>query len=379
MAERTRGWEKRRPVRSTLIRPSCSAGARARASGPAPWLAAALRSGPSATAASSSAACVCSGRAANREVRTALSRSVGGSGSAAQRRLAAGSSAITLASSISAMGLPAAWASTCARARPRGGRGCPSSSRPASAADSGSRCSSGNPRSKPGGGACPRAPTSSTTRSASRRLPAKASASSELRSSQWASSATTRTGECSDRSDSRVRTADPGQQRVGSTGVRRKAERPQQGLGLPAGKAGGAGQHRPQQLMQPGEREPGLRFPAGDRQHPHARRPGPAGGVRQQHGLAHPRLAGDEQDLACLRDRIHQPAQPGQPGFPADDGCGLLCGEFTGTWHVPVLSASALRQRRPQAQQRPWPGHARSAQSAVTPRIPPVPAWSHSG
>ena len=71
MAERTRGWEKCRPARSTLTRPSCSAGARARASGPAPWLAAALRSGPSATAASSSAACVCPGRAANREVRTA--------------------------------------------------------------------------------------------------------------------------------------------------------------------------------------------------------------------------------------------------------------------------------------------------------------------
>ncbi len=68
---------------------------------------------------------------------------------------------------------------------------------------------------------------------------------------------------------------DPGQQRVGSNGVRSKAERPQQGLGLPAGKAGSAGQHRPQELMQPGERESGLRFPAGDRQHPHARRPGP--------------------------------------------------------------------------------------------------------
>ena len=371
MAERTRGWENCSPVRSTLTRPSCSAGASARASGPAPWLAAARRSGPSATAASSSAACAGSGRAANREVRTALSRSVRGSGSAAHRRLAAGSSAITVASSISAIGLPAAWASTCARARPRGGRGCPSSRRPASAADSGSRCSSGKPRSKPGGGACPRAPTSSTTRSASRRLPAKASASSELRSSQWASSATTRTGDRSDRSDSKVRTATPVSSGSGATGVRSKAERPQQGLGLPAGQAGGAGQHRPQQLMQPGEREPGLRFPAGDRQHPHARRPGPFGGVGQQHGLAHPRFTGDQQHLAGRRDRIYQGAQPGQPGVPADDRCLLLCGEFTGAWHGPVLSASAFRQRRPQAQQRPRPGHARSAQSAVTPRIPP--------
>ena len=52
--------------------------------------AAALRSGPSATAASSSAACACSGRAPNLAVMTALRRSVSGSGSEAQRRLAPG-------------------------------------------------------------------------------------------------------------------------------------------------------------------------------------------------------------------------------------------------------------------------------------------------
>jgi hypothetical protein len=63
----------------------------------------------------------------------------------------------------------------------------------------------------------------------------------------------------------------PGQQRVRGAGVRGEAERPGQGLGLPAGEPGGGRQHRPQQLMQAGEREPGLRFPAGDRQHPHAR------------------------------------------------------------------------------------------------------------
>ena len=105
MAERTSGWENCRPVRSTLTRPSCSAGARAHASGPAPRLAAALRSGPSATAASSSAVWAGSGSVLNRELMTAISRSLGGSGSAAQRRLAAGSAAITLASSISAIGI----------------------------------------------------------------------------------------------------------------------------------------------------------------------------------------------------------------------------------------------------------------------------------
>ena len=134
----------------------------------------------------------------------------------------------------------------------------------------------------------------------------------------------------------------PGQQRVRSNGVRGQAQRPQQRLGLSAGQPGGGRQHRPQQLMQPGEREPGLRFPAGDRQHPHPRGPGPFGGVGQQHGLAHPRLTDDQQHLACGRDRIHQPAQPGQPSLPANDPSPPLGGEFTGTWHEPVLSASTL-------------------------------------
>jgi hypothetical protein len=76
--------------------------------------------------------------------------------------------------------------------------------------------------------------------------------------------------------------------------------------------------------VQPGEREFRLRFPAGDGQDSHACRPCPVGCVRQEHGLAHACLADDEQDLACLRDRIHESAQPGLPGVPADDACGLL-------------------------------------------------------
>jgi hypothetical protein len=56
-------------------------------------------------------------RALRERRRVVVSRSVEGSGSAAHRRLAAGSSATTLASSISAIGWPAAWASTCARTR----------------------------------------------------------------------------------------------------------------------------------------------------------------------------------------------------------------------------------------------------------------------
>ena len=175
---------------------------------------------------------------------------------------------------------PAAWPARGAGtvARPADGRRLPRTAA--------RRCSSGKPRSKPEGGACPRAPTSSTTRSASRRLPAKARASSELRSSHGRRRRPPGPGSVRTDPTSKVRTAHRVEQRVGSNGVRRKAQRPQQGVGLPAGKASSAGQHRPQELMKPGEREFRLRS-AGDRQHPHARRPGPVGGVGQQHGLAH--------------------------------------------------------------------------------------------
>ena len=45
--------------------------------------------------------------------------------------------------------------------------------------------------------------------------------------------------------------------------------------------------------------------------------PGPPGCVGQEHGLAHARLAGDEQDLAGLRDRLDESTQPRKAGFPA--------------------------------------------------------------
>jgi hypothetical protein len=76
--------------------------------------------------------------------------------------------------------------------------------------------------------------------------------------------------------------------------------------------------------MQPGERESGLRFPAGDGQHPPARRPSPVGGVRQQNGLAHPRFAGDQQHLAGQPAVVHHSVQPSERRFPADDAGRLL-------------------------------------------------------
>jgi hypothetical protein len=76
--------------------------------------------------------------------------------------------------------------------------------------------------------------------------------------------------------------------------------------------------------VQPGEGELRLRFAGGNRQYPHAGRPGLFGYVRQEHGLAHARLADDQQDLAGQRDRVDEPAQPGEPRFPADDALWLL-------------------------------------------------------
>jgi hypothetical protein len=73
--------------------------------------------------------------------------------------------------------------------------------------------------------------------------------------------------------------ANPRHERVGTSLVRVKTESPKQRPCLPTREARDAGQYRPQELMQPGERESRLRLPAGDRQHPHSRRPGPFGRV----------------------------------------------------------------------------------------------------
>ena len=248
----------------------------------------------------------------------AVSRPVSGIGSAAQRRPASGSAAIIFASSISASGLPAAWASTCSRGRPRGGCGCASRSRPASGRLSGASSSCGKSRSKPAGGTFPRAPTSSTSCSDSRRRAAKASASSEARSSHCASSAATSSGPSSDSAGKQGEHGDPGQQRVGRHGILGERESAAQRLGLPGRQASHAVQYRPQQLVQPGERQVLLRLPAGRRQYPHPRRPGLPRGLGQQGGLAHARIAQEQQHPAFLIRRGQQFPQPGQFLLPAD-------------------------------------------------------------
>ena len=91
---------------------------------------------------------------------TALSRSVGGNGSAAIAELAAGSSGTTLASSISAMRITPGLSQ---HLRPAFARAAGEAARPAGgwrlATDSGPRCSSGNPRSNPERRSLPPGPT----------------------------------------------------------------------------------------------------------------------------------------------------------------------------------------------------------------------------
>ena len=70
--------------------------------------------------------------------------------------------------------------------------------------------------------------------------------------------------------------------------------------------------------MQPGEREVGLRLPAGNRQRAHSCTARPLGYLRDQHGLAHPRLAQYHQHAARVRDGIYQRPQPGQLGVAPD-------------------------------------------------------------
>jgi hypothetical protein len=108
---------------------------------------------------------------------------------------------------------------------------------------------------------------------------------------------------------------DPGQQRVGSNGDRSQAESPEQGACLPAGKARGAGQHGPQQPMQPGKRQVRLRLPAGNGQDPHARRPGPPCRVRQQHGPGRPHVSRSEAS-AESRYTQHLPISASEAEVP---------------------------------------------------------------
>jgi hypothetical protein len=114
-----------------------------------------------------------------------------------------------------------------------------------------------------------------------------------------------------------VSTAIPVSRASGGTGSSDR-ESTTQGLGLHGGQAIHAVQHRPQQLVQPGERQVLLRLPAGRRQDPHPRRPGPPRRLGQQDGLAHARIAQEQQHPAFRIRRGHQIPQPGQFLLPAD-------------------------------------------------------------
>ena len=86
-------------------------------------------------------------------------------------------------------------------------------------------------------------------------------------------------------------TAIPVSSASGGTGICGEPEGAAQRLSLPGRQAATPVQYRPQQLVQPGERQVPLRLPAGRRQHPHPRRPGLPHGLGQQDGLARARIA----------------------------------------------------------------------------------------
>ncbi len=179
---------------------------------------------------------------------------MGGNGSAAQRRPAAGSAAMMRDNSISAMGLPAAWASTCSRARPRGGCGWASSSRPASGVLSGSSSSSGKSRSNAGGGRFPRAPSRSD-----QRFCFQAPGGEGERVERAAVQPLRVVGDHQQRAVLRQagqqgEHGDPGQQGIGRHRVRGQRERSQQRLRLAIRQVRHPVEHRAQQLVQAGER-----------------------------------------------------------------------------------------------------------------------------
>ena len=195
----------------------------------------------------------------------------------------------------------------------RSGRGCWSSSRPACDDGNGFRCSSGRPRSKPAGGALPRTPRSSTTGSASRRWPTKASASSELRSSQVS---------VIDHHEHRGRLRQVRQQgKQGDAGhqpvrgdripVRGRAPPAARSPGVRGGRESGPATGR-SSAMQPGEREIGLRLPAGHRQYAHPRT-GPPCWPRPPAARSCPSPPRPVPPARCSCPGQDQPAPPAGP------------------------------------------------------------------
>ncbi len=106
---------------------------------------------------------------------------------------------------------------------------------------------------------------------------------------------------------------DPGEQRV-----RRRLgqpERAEQRLRLARGQGRHPVEHRPQQLVQPGEGQILLGLPAGDRQRPHRRRLNDLG---QQRGLTQPRITPQHVHAGGRRRWIDQVSQAGQLTVAAD-------------------------------------------------------------
>ena len=311
IAVRTSGWQNRYSSPSISIRPAATAGAStstvrlppARMAVPATT---SPSREPSLTAATSSAVRVAAGRSPARAANARSRRVVSGSHTGSctpwpSCRKATGSS-------TSASGLPAASSSN--RSRTAAGRPGArlSSSAAAAGAGSGSMC-------KPGSAASPRGLVKpsrivaiSRTGSNSSRRATNASTSQVARSSHCASSATTSTGASAAVSASRFSAASAARNGSG-TACLGQPERRQQGVALRRGQLTEPGEHRAQQLVQPGKRKLCLGLHAGGRQDQHPEVASALAGLTQQRGLADAGLAAQHQRATTLAHMIEQLTQ----------------------------------------------------------------------
>ena len=196
--------------------------------------------------------------------------------------------------------------------------------------------SSGNPDSTNRRFSPSRAANTITTRSATSRRAANASALAEGRSSHWTSSTRQRTGDASAVAASNDSTPAEIPEPV-AAGARRQAERRRQGVSLRLGQLGQPVDDRPQQGVQASEGKVVLDFDTGCPQDRHTL---PAvGHVAEQRRLAHPSLTShDERSAASSARSLEQLIEFRAFPLASEQPCGLH--------ESPAAGRSAQARRR---------------------------------
>ena len=240
------------------------------ASGPKPRRSEARSSVPtsplSSAAASTSRRRASSPSGSTRTMKARSIRSLSGRSRRSGARPVRSSSVSATGSSSSASGLPPVAPTRSSRTT---AGSVPSSSAAASALLSPASLSSGSPWASNCRASPSRAPMSTAIGSACSRRATNTSASADAPSSQCASSTTHSSGCASAAAVSRPKTATETRKRSFHALVRQPEGASQRGA-LHVGQLAGAVEERPQQLMQPGERQLGLGLHAGAGEHPHA-------------------------------------------------------------------------------------------------------------